>query len=151
MIFFGNSKAKKLRKRNGYILATIIIVAIAIFTIGSCITGFCISNELAPAVPLDVIDEGDSGVVLSAEATLGKCLTEKGATMYGAYWCGHCNNQKDMFGDDFQYVDYVECTEDAAACTSAGVRGYPTWVINGQLYPGEKPLANLAQLAGCEY
>ena len=28
-----------------------------------------------------------------------KCLTENGATMYGTVWCGHCNNQKDMFGD----------------------------------------------------
>src|SRR5215467_2633829 len=38
-----------------------------------------------------------------------KCLTAKNAKMYGAYWCPHCQDQKEMFGSSFQYAPYVEC------------------------------------------
>src|SRR3989344_7082850 len=60
-----------------------------------------------------------------------KCLTEKGVKMYGAYWCGHCKTQKEMLGDSWQYVNYVECSNPdgtpTAECTAAGIEGYPTW------------------------
>ncbi len=78
-----------------------------------------------------------------------KCLTEQGAKMYGASWCGHCQNQKEMFGNSFQYVDYVECTETPEICSQAGIQGYPTWMINGQLYPGEASISKLSSLSGC--
>ena len=29
--------------------------------------------------------------------------------MYGLYWCPHCIEQKQMFGEAFHYVPYVEC------------------------------------------
>ena len=38
-----------------------------------------------------------------------KCLASKQAKMYGAYWCPHCADQKEMFESSFQYVPYVEC------------------------------------------
>jgi glutaredoxin len=78
-----------------------------------------------------------------------KCLSQKGVTMYGAEWCTHCKNQKAMFGDSFKYVTYVECTTSQAACSAAGVTGYPTWVINGKAYPGEQSLQSLSTLTGC--
>jgi len=86
---------------------------------------------------------------------LAKCLTQKGAVMYGASWCSHCAEQKALFGDSFQYVTYVECAvdgsdEQAQACKDAGVTAYPAWKINGQLSYGAKPLAELARVAGCE-
>ncbi len=89
--------------------------------------------------------------------TLAKCLTEKGAKFYGASWCTHCANQKEMFGDALQYVTYVECADANNAqiqtpeCTTAGINGYPTWIINGTKYPGEQTLDKLAQLSGCAY
>lgn len=78
-----------------------------------------------------------------------KCLSAKGVTMYGTEWCSHCKNQKAMFGDSFKFVTYVECTTNQAACTAAGVTGYPTWVINGKAYPGEQSLQSLSTMAGC--
>jgi hypothetical protein len=33
-----------------------------------------------------------------------KCISAKQAKMYGAYWCPHCAEQKEMFGGAFQYV-----------------------------------------------
>ena len=79
-----------------------------------------------------------------------KCLTENGAIMYGTVWCGHCNNQKDMFGDSFSFINYVDCDEDPTTCQEAGVGGYPTWKIGGNNYPGQKPLTSLAELSGCQ-
>ena len=37
---------------------------------------------------------------------------QKKLTMYGAYWCSHCQAEKKLFGDSFKYVPYVECTQE---------------------------------------
>ncbi|MGV8141606.1 MAG: SurA N-terminal domain-containing protein [Candidatus Woesearchaeota archaeon] len=85
-----------------------------------------------------------------------KCLTENNATLYGASWCPHCNNQKEAFGDSIKYVTYVECADEdnpqvqTDACDKAGISGYPTWIIGGKQYPGEQSLSRLAQLSKCE-
>ncbi|MFH1174062.1 MAG: peptidylprolyl isomerase [archaeon] len=88
-------------------------------------------------------------------AKLAACLTAQGAKMYGAYWCGHCANQKELFGDAAQDMPYVECAiaenpqEQTDACKEAGISGYPTWIINGQKYEGEQSLESLKSISGC--
>ena len=78
---------------------------------------------------------------LSTPAKLGeydefaKCLTDSGTTIYGTEWCGHCQNQKEMFGASFSYVNYVDCDQNKQACNNAGIQGYPTWRINNNNYP----------------
>lgn len=78
------------------------------------------------------------------------CIGESNTTMYGTEWCSHCKNQKKLFGDNFDYVKYVDCDKNPDACIAAGVKGYPTWVINGNSYAGEQSLEKLAYLTGCE-
>ncbi|HUD65520.1 MAG TPA: hypothetical protein VMQ17_13115 [Candidatus Sulfotelmatobacter sp.] len=61
-----------------------------------------------------------------------QCLATKQAKMYGLYWCPHCIEQKEMFGESFHYVNYVECavkgsTEMAPQCKIAGVKLFPSW------------------------
>ena len=58
-----------------------------------------------------------------------QCLTSKGATMYGAAWCPHCQEQKATFGDSFKFVQYVECPDNTQLCIDKGIQGYPTWLI----------------------
>jgi len=82
--------------------------------------------------------------------SFAQCLTEKGVKMYGTEWCSHCKNQKEAFGNSFQFVDYIDCDRDKGECLKAGVRGYPTWVIDGENYPGEQQLERLSLLTGCE-
>jgi glutaredoxin len=87
------------------------------------------------------------------EAHLAQHLSETGATMYGAYWCPHCADQKEAFDGAVDQVPYVECAADGEnaqpqLCQDKGVQGYPTWEINGQLYPGVRSLEELAQLSG---
>ncbi|MBU1974802.1 MAG: hypothetical protein KKG59_00185 [Nanoarchaeota archaeon] len=80
-----------------------------------------------------------------------QCLTEKDFVMYGTEWCSHCQNQKSLFGDSFQYIEFVDCDENKEECQKAGVTGYPTWIVAGnQKYPGEMPLSRLAEISGCE-
>jgi len=82
--------------------------------------------------------------------SFAKCLSEKGMVMYGAYWCDHCKEQKKIFGSSFQYINYVECTEKQQTCDDAGIKGYPTWVIEGKSYEGVQLLYNLSSLTECK-
>lgn len=83
--------------------------------------------------------------------TFAKCLAEKKVTMYGAYWCSHCQNEKRNFGSSFKYVPYVECTQETALCQAKGIAGYPTWMTeDGKKYEGEQGLNRIADFSGCE-
>ena len=39
-----------------------------------------------------------------------QCLKNKGATFYGAFWCSHCQSQKELFGRSAKLLPYVECS-----------------------------------------
>ena len=84
-----------------------------------------------------------------------KCLAAKPAKMYGAYWCPHCADQKEMFESSFQYVPYVECgvpgsRDEAQACKDAGIKHFPTWEFaGGERQEGTLPLQMLGTKTGC--
>lgn len=83
---------------------------------------------------------------------LATCLAGKNITMYGAYWCTHCQNQKALFGSSFEKIKYVECTENEKECVEKGVEGYPTWILSdGTKLTGEQTLESLASSTGCIY
>ena len=92
----------------------------------------------------------------TAEVSLPQHLSEVGATFYGAWWCPHCHDQKQLFGSEAsQLIPYVECaTPDGEAqtpaCQEAGITGYPTWEINGERLSGTQTLEELAQITGYE-
>ena len=88
-------------------------------------------------------------ITIGNQDAFAQCLTEKGVTMYGTEWCPHCQNQKEEFGDSFQYINFVDCDLSKGACKEAGIEGYPTWRIEGENYPGEQNLYKLASLSGC--
>ena len=78
-----------------------------------------------------------------------KFLTSEGIAMAGTEWCPHCKDQKELFGDSFQYVDYHDCDVDVTWCNDKNVQGYPTWVFSdGQLYPGTRDIDQLKSLSG---
>lgn len=90
-----------------------------------------------------------------AKIALAQHLTQVGAKMYGAYWCHHCHQQKQMFGKQaIAAIDYIECSPNghwagqAEVCQAAQIEAYPTWQINGQLYTGTQSLEKLAEISG---
>lgn len=74
------------------------------------------------------------------------------AKMYGAYWCSHCFEQKERLGREaMAKIPYIECSSDGlnsqnAMCKERGLPGYPTWEINGKLYPGDQELDELEEI-----
>ena len=79
-----------------------------------------------------------------------KCLAEKELTMYGADWCPHCQNEKNNFGESFQYVPYVECPDEPKLCIEKGIEGYPTWLLpDGTKLVGEQGLQKLSEISNC--
>ena len=91
-----------------------------------------------------------------AEIALAEHLSSVGAIKYGAYWCPHCYDQKQLFGEKaFSKIRYIECAPDGEnsqtdACSSAGIQGFPTWIINGKAYSGTQSLEKLAELTKYE-
>ena len=102
--------------------------------------GFISYRSLAPApASLEII-------------ALAQCLSDKGATMYGAEWCSHCQAEKARFGDASTFVPYVECPQEPDKCLAAGIEGYPTWIFaDGRKLVGEQGLEKLAQVSGCQF
>ena len=88
---------------------------------------------------------------------IGKRLQEKGAKMYGAYWCSHCNNQKQELGYEVvkekQMFTYIECDKEGldnkyslCKANKKNIPGFPTWEISGEYFPGEQSLDELEKL-----
>jgi hypothetical protein len=83
---------------------------------------------------------------------LASCLTENGAVMYGANWCPHCAEQKEMFNASFSKINYVECEEQKQKCADAGITGLPTWKFaDGSILQGKQEFSVLAKKAGCPW
>lgn len=95
------------------------------------------------------------GAQPSQHDDFARCLSERGATFYGAFWCPHCQNQKKLFGKAQKHLNYVECsTADGKGqlprCTQAGVESYPTWDFADETrLTGEISLEVLAEQTGC--
>jgi hypothetical protein len=86
-----------------------------------------------------------------------RCLTDRGAKMYGAWWCPHCVEQKEKFAASFEYAPYVECgikgqpSGQAQVCKDANVKGYPTWQFppTGERAERVFTLQELSDRTGC--
>jgi glutaredoxin len=89
--------------------------------------------------------------------SLAEHLTKNNAKFYGASWCPHCNEQKNLFGSSVKRIPYVECSPggprapQAQDCKDKNIQSYPTWIINGQRLTGVQSLDALAQLSNFQY
>ena len=84
---------------------------------------------------------------------LAKLMSEKGITMYGAYWCPHCSRQKELFGQEaWSYISYVECAPKGYGFRGVckNIDGYPTFQNKRRNvnFSGERPLEYFAQQVG---
>lgn len=81
-------------------------------------------------------------------------LHSKNTIMYGAFWCPHCQNQKEILGREaFSKITYVECDSrgynpGAAMCMKDNISGFPTWKIGKKVISGEMSLQDLAKASG---
>lgn len=105
--------------------------------------------EKTETAPDGIPNSGNIGVSVLDE--FAKCLTEKGAVMYGAEWCPYCKEEIRTFGESFKFIDYVECPQKPNRCIKAGVEAYPTWIFaDGKKLVGRQGIDKLALESGCQ-
>ena len=81
-----------------------------------------------------------------------KYLSDNNIVMYSAYWCPHCNDQKQLFGKKaVEELIIVECAKDGKnnkykLCQEKGIEGFPSWEINNEIYSGTMSLNELAEM-----
>ncbi|MEM3122374.1 MAG: hypothetical protein QXH60_02955 [Candidatus Pacearchaeota archaeon] len=83
-----------------------------------------------------------------------QCLTDSGVKMFGAFWCSHCEQQKENFGSSWKKVNYIECSNpdrsQNSLCNQEGIDGYPTWEFaDGSRRSGFISLETLSEISGC--
>ncbi len=84
-----------------------------------------------------------------------KCIANTSTTFFGAFWCPHCHDQKNEFGNSAQYLPYVECSlPDASGqtqvCIDNKIQEYPTWRFpDGSETSGVQSLETLSEETGC--
>ncbi|NJL09875.1 MAG: hypothetical protein HC908_05845 [Calothrix sp. SM1_7_51] len=124
-------------------------IAIATLTTGCQSTNLLQAKIAIPTVPTQPVLSPTE----KAKVALAEHLKNIKAKFYGAYWCPYCHKQKDLFGQAaISKINYIECdpkgeNPQTQACKKEKVRSFPTWEINGQLYPGLQSLEELANLS----
>jgi len=87
--------------------------------------------------------------------TFAQCIADSGATFYGAFWCPHCEEQRDMFGNSARLLPYVECStpdgqNQTQECRDADISSYPTWDMpGGDRVTGVQSFGQLSDATGC--
>lgn len=115
----------------------IIFVAVVVLLIGS----FGVYYAFKPA-PISKLDG------------FAQCINSSGAKFYGAFWCSHCKDQKDIFASSAKYLPYIECADkdntQAQVCIDNKIEGYPTWTFKDESrLSGKLELATLAEKTQC--
>jgi hypothetical protein len=84
------------------------------------------------------------------------CISDSGATFFGAFWCPHCIDQKRGFGKSEKLLSYVECSQpnrqgQLQVCIDEKIESYPTWEFaDGERLTGLIPMDVLAEKTSCE-
>ncbi len=130
-----------------------LIVAFTIF-----IGGLIWSNQVDPARAneINLSNEKVSPPITTVSSiekiNFAKYLSDNNIVMYSAYWCPHCNDQKQLFGKEaVEELIIVECAKDGKnnkykLCQNKGIEGFPSWEINNQIYTGSMSLNELAEM-----
>ena len=78
-----------------------------------------------------------------------KCLTEKGAIIYGNDYCSYTVKQLNFFGKSQKHLNYIKCTENEQLCNEKNIKTTPTWEITGDMHSGVQTFEALSAYSGC--
>ncbi len=82
-----------------------------------------------------------------------ECLNEKGAKVYVAWWCPHCESQKEDFGNAWDALNVEECASPSSRSFDLcpDIESTPTWeTAEGDRYLGRRSFSELSEIYGCE-
>ncbi|WP_126384594.1 protein disulfide isomerase family protein [Pseudanabaena sp. ABRG5-3] len=137
------------------ISSRLVSISIAIIGMTSFSALTFVPTLTAPAIAQTIGEKGEPVTTRSTPQAiaLAKHLRKIGAKVYTAYWCPHCHDQKERFGQEAtSQLDIIECDQrgfkpQRQLCIAKKIRGFPTWEINGRFYEGDRTLENLANLS----
>lgn len=132
-------RVEKKKNQSGSVAAIVVVSAVLLFAGFFAFGGTGSKNAITGTATFDT-------------DTLAQCIIDSGAIFYGTEWCSHCKNQKELLGDTYNTYKtqfYVDCDKEPNKCSDAGIRGYPTWIIDGQKYEGVQQIDRLANLLSC--
>lgn len=78
--------------------------------------------------------------------SLTACIANH-STLYVQLGCHACAIQEEIFGDNYQYLNKIDCFLEGGKC--GGITNTPTWIINGEKYLGVQSIERLKELTGC--
>ena len=95
----------------------------------------------------------DSSVPVDQIIDLAKKLKTLGFVLYGDDNGSDTIKQKNLFGQSFENIDYVDCNAQVDSsnhdeCAAKNITVYPTWVRGESVFPGYKNFFELSDLAG---
>ena len=83
-------------------------------------------------------------------AEVAKCIGQN-SLLYTQTGCSHCKDQEDLFGNNIQDLNIIDCIKEdnMQKCINANIQGTPTWIIKNQSYVGVQTIEELKKLTGC--
>ncbi|MFC1682173.1 hypothetical protein ACFL0X_00980 [Nanoarchaeota archaeon] len=103
---------------------------------------------------------------------VAKCIGEN-SVLYVQLGCHACEKQEELFGENYQYLNVVDCILEGEKCDNVevelswlsrflcwigvkddcgyelGISATPTWIIDGVDYKGLQSIEKLQELTGC--
>tara|TARA_Y100001970_G_C14152449_1_gene813518 strand:+ start:638 stop:1576 length:939 start_codon:yes stop_codon:yes gene_type:complete len=129
-----------------------------IITFVVLLSGLIWSNKVDPTNANLNLDSSEKiSPVIRTKSSMKKIkfarfLNENGIVMYSAYWCPHCHDQKELFGQEaVEELTIIECAKDGKnnkfeLCQQKEIEGFPSWEIDNQIYSGTRELSELGEL-----
>lgn len=111
-------------KKNNVITILIILGVITI--------AFIVLNQASPQTDEKVI----------------KCIGQN-SELYVQLGCHACEIQKEIFGENYRYLNVIDCFYDREECIAKKITATPTWFINGEYYEKVQSIERLKELTGC--
>jgi hypothetical protein len=77
-----------------------------------------------------------------------KCIGSK-SVLYTQLGCHACKTQEEMFGENYQYLNIIDCWYSRQPCIDNNITATPTWIIKGERAVGVQTIDKLKELTGC--
>jgi len=77
---------------------------------------------------------------------VAECIGEN-SELYIQLGCHACETQEEMFGENYKYLNVIDCFFEKEKCS--GIRVTPTWIIDGEKYEGVQSIEKLKELTVC--
>lgn len=80
---------------------------------------------------------------------VAKCIGEN-SILYVKLGCHACETQEEMFGDNYDALNVIDCFYERNKCVDAEISATPTWIIEGRSSRGVQSIEELKILTGCQ-